>query len=55
MLFRSRIKCADGEDIHREKPEYDDVATAARDAGLPFQKVWEDVLSAIRGEVRQNG
>ena len=50
-----RIKCADGEDIHREKPEYDDVATAARDAGLPFQKVWEDVLSAIRGEVRQNG
>ena len=50
-----RIKCADGEGIHREKPEYDDVAAAARDAGLPFQKVWEDVLFSIPGEVRQNG
>ena len=50
-----RIKCADGEGIHREKPEYDDVAAVARDAGLPFQKVWEDVLSAIHGKEQQNG
>ena len=50
-----RVKCADGEGIHRKKPEYEDVASAARTAGLPFQKVWEDVLSAIRGEVSQNG
>ena len=49
------VKCADGEGIHRKKPEYEDVASAARTAGLPFQKVWEDVLSAIRGEVSQNG
>lgn len=45
-----RVKCADGEGIHREKPEYDDVAAAARQAGLPFQQVWEDVLSAIKKE-----
>ena len=50
-----RVKCADGEGIHREKPEYEDVASAARAAGLPFQKVWEDVLSVIHGEVSQNG
>lgn len=50
-----RVKCADGEGIHRKKPEYEDVASAARTAGQPFQKVWEDVLSAIRGEVSQNG
>lgn len=43
-----RVKCADGEGIHRKKPEYEDVAHAARVAGLPFQKVWEDVLSVIR-------
>ena len=50
-----RVKRADGEGIHRKKPEYDDVAAAARAAGLPFQKVWEDVLSAIRREEPQNG
>lgn len=43
-----RVKCADGIGIHREKPEYEDVAAAARAAGLPFQKVWEDILTACR-------
>ena len=45
-----RVKCADGEGIHREKPEYDDVAAAAKNAGLPFQRVWEDVLTAMKEE-----
>ncbi len=43
-----RIKCADGTGIHREKPEYDDVAAAAKKSGLPFQRVWEDVLTTIK-------
>lgn len=42
-----RIKCADGFDIHREKPEYADVAQAAQVAGLPFQRVWEDLLRQL--------
>ena len=39
-----RIKCADSGNIHHEKPEYDDVATIARVKGLPFQKVWQDIV-----------
>ena len=42
------IKCGDGCGIHREKPEYQDVADAARKAGVPFQQVWEAALSAAR-------
>ena len=42
-----RVKCADSADIHRKKPEYEDVAAAARKAGLPFQQVWEDILVEI--------
>lgn len=42
-----RVKCADRKGIHRKKPEYEDIAHAARVAGLPFQKVWEDVLFVI--------
>lgn len=40
-----RIKCADGYGIHHEKPEYEDVANAARHAMIPFQDVWQDVLN----------
>ena len=40
------IKCGDGCGIHREKPEYQDVADAARKAGIPFRQVWEAALSA---------
>ena len=40
------IKCGDGCGIHREKPEYQDVADAARKAGVPFRQVWEAALSA---------
>lgn len=47
-----RIKCADGEGIHREKPEYDDVAAAAKAAGLPFRQVWEEALRAAGAEAR---
>ena len=39
-----RIKCADGMGIHREKPEYEDVASAAKKSGLPFQQVWNDIV-----------
>ena len=40
------VKCGDGCGIHREKPEYRDVAAAARKAGVPFQQVWEAALAA---------
>lgn len=33
------MKCADKGDIHHEKSEYDDVAAAAKAAGLPFQQL----------------
>lgn len=42
-----RVKCADGAEVHRKKPEYADVAAAARRAGLPFQQVWEEILVEI--------
>ena len=45
-----RVKHADRGDLLHEKPEYDDVAAAARKSGLPFQKVWEDVLTKIKEE-----
>ncbi len=45
-----RIKCADGEGIHREKPEYDDVAAAAKTAGVPFREVWAAVFKECRHE-----
>lgn len=43
-----RIKCADGRGIHHEKPEYEDIAAIASDRNLPFQKVWEDVLTQMK-------
>lgn len=43
-----RVKCADGFGIHREKPEYEDVAEIARDTGLPFRQVWKETLRQIR-------
>lgn len=45
-----QVKCAGDGRIYREKPEYESVAAAARKTGLPFQKVWEDVLLCIRRE-----
>lgn len=50
-----RIKCADSGDIHHEKPEYEDVAAAAKTAGLPFQKVWQDIVKeAFHGNSTAN-
>lgn len=46
------LKCGQGPGIRRSKPEYEDVARAARAAALPFQQVWEDVLAAAREEDR---
>lgn len=45
-----RVKCADGYGIHREKPEYEDVAEIARKTGQPFRQVWEEVLLQIRAK-----
>lgn len=42
-----RVKCADGFGIHREKPEYEDVARIARNTEIPFLKVWEEVSLQI--------
>jgi hypothetical protein len=42
------VKRGEGFGIRKEKPEYHDVAQAARREGLPFQTVWEAVLSAAR-------
>lgn len=42
-----RVKCADGYGLHKEKPEYEDVAAIARKMELPFQTVWEDILRQI--------
>lgn len=49
-----RIKCADGAGIHREKPEYEDVANAARQTSVPFQQVWEDALFAAQNTRQQD-
>lgn len=40
-----RIKCAEGWGVSRRKPEYEDVAAAARRLGLPFSAVWQAALS----------
>lgn len=45
-----RIKCAGQGDIRHEKPEYDDVAAAARKSGLPFRQIWEEVLMNMKEE-----
>lgn len=46
-----RVKCASGEGIYREKPEYEDVAAAARKTGRPFREVWEQIFrEACRGD-----
>ena len=42
------VKMGRGFGIRREKPEYRDVARVAKEQGLPFQQVWEDVLAAAR-------
>lgn len=40
------VKRGEGHGICKEKPEYRDVARAAREQGLPFGQVWEDVAQA---------
>jgi uncharacterized protein (TIGR00299 family) protein len=40
-----RLKYASGWGVHKVKPEYEDVAELAREAGVPFNEVW---LAAMR-------
>ena len=42
------VKTAEGFSIRRAKPEYDSVAAAAKQAGLPFSTVWEGTLARLR-------
>lgn len=42
-----RVKRADGWGASHRKPEYEDVAAAARAAGLPFRTVWEAALARL--------
>ena len=44
------VKCAEGFGISRAKPEYDSVAAAARQTGLPFREIWEAAQTAIQKE-----
>lgn len=44
-----RVKCADGWGASHRKPEYEDVAAAARTAGVPFAQVWAAVAAEIEG------
>ena len=45
-----QIKYGDGHGIHHEKPEYQSVATIAREKGLPFQPVWEDIVAQLKAQ-----
>ena len=45
-----RIKTAQGWGIAHHKPEFDDVAAAARRAGVPFARVWEAALTGTKKE-----
>ena len=42
-----RIKTAEGYGVRHEKPEFEDVARLAREQGLPYQTVLNDVLRKI--------
>ena len=44
------VKTARGWDIVHRKPEYEDVAAAARRAGVPFAQVWEAALTGTKQE-----
>ncbi len=42
------VKISTGYGIHKIKPEYEDVATAAKQCKVPFQTVYEAALEACR-------
>lgn len=48
-------KRGDGFGIHKEKPEYGDVAAAARRCGVPFLTVWEAAVNALGQEAHPHG
>jgi uncharacterized protein (TIGR00299 family) protein len=46
-LGKIRIKRAQGYGVSRAKPEYDDVARAAKDHGMSFREAYQAILRAI--------
>ena len=44
------VKISTGYGIHKYKPEYEDVAAAARQCKVPFQTVYEAAMEACRKE-----
>ena len=42
-----RVKTAAGYGVAHTKPEYEDVARCAREAAVPYRKVWEEAAQKI--------
>ncbi len=42
-----RVKTAEGHGVSHAKPEYDDVASLARENGVPYERVYRDALGQL--------
>jgi len=48
LLGKIRIKRAQGYGVSRIKPEYDDVAQAAKKHGIPFSEAYQQILDSLK-------